>query len=203
MLGIGGKETIDIDVDIDVYQCDESFNEIATPPPLTQDDIFRVCVETANDSVFEVGKVKDLTVVQDGTNYFYVTSFQDSYWAISSCENTNTSTAKCQVQLQLLGEFFIDSNPTDLTIEGIVKLDYVDNAVQSESVEGGNGGSGRRKRILVGGEEEKNAVFTMNVALDATSSGGARKPYNSFYWNVFLTLIVVVGMNVVSNRMKY
>lgn len=138
--GDGGVDTIDTEENITVYQCDDSYNEIPSPPALTQGDSLQLCVETDDESPFEVSKVKDVTVSQNGTMSFdYVASFVDSYWADSSCQDVNTAASVCKVKMQLLGEYFSDANPVELTVEGVVKMDYL----------------GRRRRHLVVDEEEE------------------------------------------------
>ena len=131
--GDGGLETIDIDENITAYQCNDTFHEISSPPALTQGEALQICVETEDGSAFEVASFKDVKISQNGTKAFdYVTNFADSYWASSSCKDTNTPTSVCKVKMQLLGDYFADSDPADLTVEGVVKMDYL----------------GRRRRVL-------------------------------------------------------
>jgi len=144
----GGSETIDIDENITVYQCDDLFNELTSPSPLTQGDSLQICVETEEDSVFEVGAIKDVEITQNGTkNFMYVDSFVDSYWADASCVSVNTTSSKCKVQMQLLGDYFDDTNPEDLIVTGFVKMDYL----------------GRRR--LLGADSLDVTKFTLDVSL--------------------------------------
>ena len=141
--GDGGVDAIDTEENITVYQCDDLYNEIPSPPALTQGDSLQLCVETDDESVFEVSKVKDVTISQNGTKSFdYVASFVDSYWADSSCQAVNTAASVCKVKMQLLGEYFSDTNPVELTVEGVVKMDYL--------------GRRNRRNLVVDGEEQGN-----------------------------------------------
>lgn len=157
--GDGGVETINLDENITAYQCNDTFHQIKSPPALTQGNFLQICVEAETGSVFEVAKIKDVTVDQNGTKSFdYVTSFVDSYWAKSSCQAVNTTASVCKVKMQLLGEYFSDTNPVDLTVVGNVKMDYL----------------GRRRRLL-GNEEEVvqktgSAEFSLVASLSTGSS---------------------------------
>ena len=102
--GDGGVERINIDENITVYQCNDMYEHLTSTSALTQGKLLQMCIETENDSTFEVGKIKDIVVSQNGTRSFdYVKSFVDSYWAISSCMSINTTLSKCKVKIQLLG----------------------------------------------------------------------------------------------------
>ena len=48
--GDGGVETINVDENITVYQCNDSYHEVTFPPALTQGDALQICVETEDDS---------------------------------------------------------------------------------------------------------------------------------------------------------
>lgn len=162
--GDGGVETIDAEENITVYQCNDTYDEVESPSALTQGDALQICVETEDDSVFEVAQIKDVTVDQNGTKTFdYVTIFVDSYWAQSSCQAVGTRASVCKVKMQLLGDYFEDADPTDLTVSGFVKMDYL--------------GRRRGRRLLSGGEEEEDmkrslqeitgSKFTLTVPVSA------------------------------------
>lgn len=163
--GDGGKDIIDADENITVFQCDDSYNNITSPPALTQGDALQICVETEDESVFEVDSFKDVTVSQNGTKSFkYVTNFDDSYWASSSCEGNGTAASVCKLKMQLLGEYFSDSNPADLTVEGQVKLIYL----------------GRRRVLQLSVEDKKSqvdagVVFTISVPVSGASSSNTNE----------------------------
>lgn len=153
--GDGGVETIDIDENITAYQCNDTFHELASPPVLTQGNFLQICVETEPDSVFEVAKIKDVTVDQNGTKVFeYVTEFVDSYWAESSCQAVNTTVSVCKVKMQLLGEYFNDADPADLNVVGKVKMDYLGRRRLRDTM----------KRNL---EQSGNAIFTLTAPLSS------------------------------------
>ena len=58
----------------------------------------QICVEAEADSVFEVAKIKDVSVDQNGTKAFdYVTDLVDSYWAQLFCKAVNTTAFVCKI----------------------------------------------------------------------------------------------------------
>ena len=212
--GDGGINVVNIDENITAYQCNDSFDEIVSPSPLTQGDSLQICVETGTDSVLEVGKIREVTVSQNGTKSFnYVSSYTDSSWAVSSCKDVNTTSSKCMVKLQLLGAYFSDKSPARLTVEGVVKLDYLGrrmlhNAEKNEVTV--------TERSLFGGEAEKNAVFNLYAALEGeaedvvgdvpdatTDKNQAESDAVSLYglWNggVVLALTVIVVTSAAMN----
>lgn len=201
--GDGGVEVIDTNENITAFQCDDTFDKLDSPPSLNQGDSLQICVETEADSVFEVGRIKDVTVSQNGTKSFnYVTLFKDSFWADTSCMALNTTASKCKVRLQLLGDYFDDVDPTDLTVKGVVKLDYLGRRLFQDGETLGN-------RELSMEEEESNSMFTLNVVLSPKldeievgiddndvvilSADSASRPYGCMYGNIFLTLMVIVA----------
>lgn len=161
--GDGGVETIDLDENITVYQCNDTYDEITAPPALTQGDSLLICVETEEDSAFEVGKIKDVTIDQNGTKSFdYVTEYVDSYWATSACIATNTSAAKCKVEMMLLGDYFEDAEPTDLTVTGFVKMDYLGRRRRKLMEKYGPKMGSMMSRKL---ETENRAAFSLDVSI--------------------------------------
>jgi len=176
--GDGGLETIDIDENITVYQCDDSFNELTSPaaPLLTQGDFLQICVETKDNSAFEVGSIKDVSVSQNGTkNFDYVSSFVESYWAKSSCMSINTTAAKCKVKMQLLGDYFTDADPYDLTVTGFVKMDYLgrrrrhlSNDLVDTKVVLNDGHRNEKRRLPT--SPQGISMFSMGVSLSGSSA---------------------------------
>ena len=160
--GDGGVDTFDVDENITVYQCNDTYHEIISPPALTQGEALQICVETEAGSAFEVASFKDVSINQNGTKSFvYVNNFADSYWASSSCKDTSTPTSVCKLKMQLLGDYFEDADPTDLTVEGVVKMDYL----------------GRRVLQMKNGERSLPAVdggagadFSLDVELSSSDS---------------------------------
>ena len=156
----GGIERIVTNENITVYQCDDNFDELTFPSSLTQGDSVQICVEAEEDSVFDVDKIKDVTISQNGTKAFdYVTSFVDYFWAKSSCIAVNSTASNCKVKMQLLGEYFSDIDLNDLTVTGFVKMDYL----------------GRRR---LGGVGDVNSMNEMSRSLldkeNETGSNGAK-----------------------------
>lgn len=214
--GDGGVDVINVNETITAYQCDDSYDILTVTPPLTQGDSLEICVETENDSAFQVGKIKDVTISQNGTKLFnYVSAFVDSYWAVTSCMAVNTTASKCKVKVQLLGEYFINAEPVDLIVEGVVKLDYL----------------GRRRMLLAhtvedGGVGEKNSMFNLKVPVAAQqvsttsstmdkedvgdtseeeqkeSAGDHASVYGLLYGSIFVAFMVVFATNVSMKMMK-
>ena len=152
--GDGGEDLIDYEENIAAYQCNDTFHIIESPLPVTQGDYIQICLETAEESKFEVVDVKDCTVRQNSTvssnimrEFEYVEDFEDTLLAETVCVATNTTESKCKVKMQVIAPFFEDDDPLDLLISGIVKLDFF-----------GVGGGGRRRQLRFGGEsmDEKN-----------------------------------------------
>jgi len=213
--GNGGVEIIDINENITVYQCSDTYDRLTTPSALTQGDFLQMCVETTDDSVFEVGEIKDVIVSQNNTRFFdYVKAFVDSYWAVSSCMAINSTLSKCKVKMQLLGEYFTDDNPTNLTVTGFVKLDYVGRRLLNSEAVADSADSGdnmKKKRNLLNTNNLEGAKFTMDVSLsgseideeeeggflfdDETVSGAYS---NMLYGSIIFGLPVVVTAYVMS-----
>jgi len=203
--GEGGVQTIDLDENITVYQCNDTYDEITAPSALTQGDSLLICVETEADSVFEVGKIKDVKIDQNGTKSFdYVTEYVDSYWASSECIATNTTGAKCKVEMMLLGDYFEDADPSDLTVTGFVKMDYLGRRRKLMEKYGPKMGSMMGRKL----ETENRAAFALDVAIggddaaaETTSDGGVgetpdmnsmESSANALYGSI-LALVMIAG----------
>jgi len=168
----GGAEIIDVEEDILAYQCDDAFEEVTSPPQLTQGDSLQICVETNGTSVYEVGKIKDVVVSQNGTKSFdYVTSFEDSYWASSLCTSINTTASKCKVKMQLLGDYFTDTDPSDLIVSGFVKMDYVGRRLVGDTVNSISGDWNKQRSLFDRNDltESEGSSFTVGVSLSGLS----------------------------------
>ena len=126
----GGTEFINYDEQIEVFQCNDDYSEIVSPPPLTQEDFVQLCVKTVDGSKFGVHSVKELDVSQkdDTPSLFsYVNDFIDSPLAESMCKPDvkNTTDAVCKTKMQLLSSYFDLDDSGNLVANGTVKLDYV------------------------------------------------------------------------------
>ena len=71
----------------------------------------------------------------------------------------NTTASKCKVKMQLLGDYFIDDDPTDLTVTGFVKLDYVGRRLYDDSIVSDT----NKKRSL--SDKSEGSKFTLDVSL--------------------------------------
>ena len=119
--GDGGVETFDVGKNITVYQCNDTYKEITSPPELTQGGTLQICVETKAGFVFEVSSFKDVSISQNSTKSFEgVTNLENSYWISRSCIDIRKIEPICKLKMQLLGDYFEDAGPTDLTAEGVV-----------------------------------------------------------------------------------
>lgn len=120
------KEFIDYEENIDVFQCNDDYLEISNPLPLTQGDFLQICVETEYGSKFGVHSIKELDVSQDGSKlYPYIDDFITSRLAATSCKMSNSTSAICKAKVQLIALYFDEYDPSDLFVNGTVKLDYV------------------------------------------------------------------------------
>ena len=173
----GGEKDLELNENVTAYQCDDSFQELDPPPILTNGDFISICVETEEDSSFEVEKVRDITVDQNGTKQFdYVVAYMDSLLATTTCIGINTTDAKCQVKMQLLGTYFKDEDPEDLTVSGVVKLAYLDSTgrrlMGNNNARETNLNINMRSRKLDGTVTEGAAAFDeVKVRLSALSDG--------------------------------
>lgn len=168
----GGVDFIDYEETIDVYQCDDSFTEITSPPELTQGDYLQVCVSTAAGSNFGVHSIKELDVSQDSANvYPYVDAYLDSPLTFTDCTASNQTDAICKAKMQLLAIYFEDEDPSNLDVEGTVKLDYVGRRLSVDvPVSVSLKSSGARSAAVAAAEggrklEESGSSFAMEVKI--------------------------------------
>jgi len=167
--GDGGVGIIDVDENITAYQCNDTFHENPSPLALTQGDSLQICVETEDGSVFEVAKIKDTTISQNGTKSFdYVSNFVDSYWAKSSCQAVNTTASVCKLKMQLLGSYFSGADPADLSVVGKVKMDYLGRRRGRLLLDHHVVDDGIMKRDLQ--ESSNTATFTVTVPVSSGPS---------------------------------
>ena len=92
----------------------------------------------------------------------YVVAYMDSLLATTNCTGINTTAAKCQVKMQLLGTYFTEDDPEDLTISGVVKLAYMDSTgrrLMGRNSRGVNLDMNMKKRNLDGTAAEGAAAF--------------------------------------------
>jgi len=133
----GGDEYINYEEDIEAFVCNDAYQPLADIV-FTQGDYVNICVETVDGSAFEVHSIKDLVVSQwDAmastpyvfSDFEYVADFVDSPLAESSCIDSNTTDAICKAKVQLIADWFdqtqIDASAGVLNVDGTVKLDYL------------------------------------------------------------------------------
>lgn len=165
----GGAHYITVDENVTAYQCNDSYHALVAPPPLTQYDVLQICVKVeGEDSAYKVDQVRDVAVSQNGQHLDYITSFQSSMLAVTSCtSSSNTST--CMVKMKLLAVFFENKlDPDDLVVTGVVKLAYADRRKKMRKlVEMKN----LRNQDLEQ-EVEIDSSFRLDVALEASPSSG-------------------------------
>jgi len=167
-----GTEFINYEEDIIVYQCEDDFSEILSPPPLTQGDFLQLCVTTQAGSKFGVHSIKELDVSQEDSSpdlYPYIDGFIPSSIAFTACIDSNTTSAVCRAKMQLVSVWFDLDDPADLFANGTVKLDYVGRRLSVDvplnvrssfaNVEGG--------RSLA----EEDSQFGIEVQIESNSDG--------------------------------
>jgi len=203
--GDGGLKTINVDENVIVYQCNDTYQEIASPPALTQGNALQICVKTEDGSAFEVASFKDVRINQNGSKTLdYVTNFADSYWASSSCRDTNTTTSVCKLKMQLIADFFFDTDPANLTVEGVVKMDFLGRRVLQ--LRSGRSSSDTKRRLVavdtdfflnvaIGTNKDVNmedkADVGSTLASDDMSSGMVHRSILLFSVIVFMTCIAM------------
>jgi len=172
----GGTEVINYEEDIEVFQCDDTYTEIASPPALTQGDYLQLCVKTVADSKFGVHSVKELDLSQQDSTpslYPYVDGFIDSPLAESDCKMDvkNTTDAVCKTKMQLLSAYFDLDDPADLFANGTLKVDYVGRRLTVDvpvNLRVGDNALSAEGRALAEADED-GAPFGIEVSL---SGGG-------------------------------
>ena len=114
------------------YQCDSAFPDtpLVEPfPTYNQGDTLVFCVRGTDEDVADVSSIKSIVASQAGGNsspFFYVVDGipVDSEVAAVQCNQGSTGNV-CVAEIMLLGRFFTDDNPGDLTLSGGVSLDFV------------------------------------------------------------------------------
>lgn len=177
----GGTDVINYEDEIEVFQCDDTYTEIASPPALTQGDFLQLCVKTLADSKFGVHSVKELDLSQlDATPslYPYVDGFIDSPLAESDCKMDvkNTTDAVCKTKLQLLSAYFDLDDPADLFANGTLKLDYVGRRLTVDvpvNLRVGESALAAEGRALAESNEEAGTSFGLEVSLSGSGESDA------------------------------
>jgi len=176
----GGTEVINYEDEIEVFQCDDTYTEIASPPALTQGDFLQLCVKTLADSKFGVHSIKELDLSQEDSTpslYPYVDGFIDSPLAESDCklEVKNTTDAVCKTKMQLLSAYFDLDDPADLFANGTLKLDYVGRRLTVDvpvNLRVGESALAAEGRALAESNEE-GASFGLEVSLSGSGESDA------------------------------
>jgi len=177
----GGTEVINYEDEIDVFQCDDDYVEIASPPPLTQGDFLQLCVTTFPDSKFGVHSIMELDLSQQDSTpslYSYVDGFIDSPLAESDCKMDvkNTTDAVCKTKMQLLSAYFDLDDPADLFANGTLKLDYVGRRLTVDvpvNLRVGERDLAAEGRALAEGIDEAGATFGLEVGLSGSGESEA------------------------------
>lgn len=145
---------------VEVYQCDENRDPISDVA-LSQGSLLTVCVGSKDESVVLVEEIKDLELTQvitGGSNEF--TAIEDGGVVYDSLVTMNCVNGVCQVQMMLVGKFFAEDDPNDVTLSGSVKL-YLP------------GSSTARRYLEVSsskrGLEATEGGFEMNIKVESVS----------------------------------
>jgi len=193
----GGVEKIDYEEDITVYQCKDNYDEITSPPALTQGDFLQLCVKTVSGSAFGVHSIKELDVSQDSINlYPYIDGFVTSPLAYTECKDDNTTGAICRAKMQLISAYFENDDPLDLFANGTVKLDYVGRgrylSVDVQANYMANPNTVNKNRVLEG-DDEKSPSFGLEI--EVTSPESSSGTLNIFCMgNTLSAVIVLLGV---------
>ena len=167
-----GAEFINYEEEIVVFQCEDDFSEIESPPALTQGDFLQLCVRTQDGSKFGVHSVKELDISQEDDTpslYPYIDGFIPSPLAETACTDSNTTAAICRSKMQLLSSYYDLDDPADLFANGTVKLDYVGRRLSVDVPVnlrvGGDSNLATEGRALA---ERDGGAFAINVELSST-----------------------------------
>lgn len=197
----GGTEVIDYEEDIDVFQCEDDYSPIDSPPALTQGEYMQICVKTVDGSAFGVHSIKELDVSQDDTNlYPYVDGYIDSPLALTECKDDakNSTDAVCKAKMQLLAAYFDDDTPSDLFVNGTIRLDYVGRRLTMDvplSLRFDNPKNEANAGRILAAEDDTSA-FGLNVKLASsediasTASGVSVFSIGSLFSTVIMALMV-------------
>lgn len=193
----GGTEVIDFEEDIQVYQCDDSFDEILSPPPLTQGDYLQLCVETIDNSAFGIHSIKELDVSQDDAKlYPYIDGFISSPIAYTQCRDSNTTQAICRAKMQLLASYFDQDDPSDLFANGTVKLDYVGRRltvdVPLNQLRFGSRRHEEEKQYGRSLVETNNPSFSLDIELATEEQSGSLT--QNYIQEAFMSIIAVASI---------
>jgi hypothetical protein len=123
---VAQENDINIEEAIDVYQCNNEFTAIESPPPLAQGNVLQLCVHV-NDtsSIYAIGEIFALNITQGNKDPLEIISSNGNdilYPSITEVIYQDGANKVGKVKFQLLGSFFDQTAPADLDISGVVHL---------------------------------------------------------------------------------
>jgi len=124
--GVAQENDINIEEAIDVYQCNDEFTVIESPPPLVQGNVLQFCVHV-NDtsSIYAIDEIFALNITQSNKDSLEIISNNGNtilYPSITEVLYQDGANRVGKVKFQLFGSFFDQATPNDLDISGVVHL---------------------------------------------------------------------------------
>ena len=124
--GLARENDINTVEAIDVYQCNDEFTAIESPPPLVQGSVLQLCVHV-NDmsSIYAIDKIFALNITQGNKDSLEIISSNGNtilYPRITEVLYQDGGNKVGKVKFQLFGSFFDQAAPDDLDISGVVHL---------------------------------------------------------------------------------
>lgn len=116
--------SVSYDSYIRAFQCNENFEEVPSPPALTQGSVLQVCVVSTEKDTLNVEAITDLTLSQSG-NSLAVDVVKDNK-AVAAIARTNCeeSLGICQARVQMFAGFFRTSDPPPLLVNGRILMGF-------------------------------------------------------------------------------
>ena len=175
---------------VEAYECVESdLVNKANNQEYSQGDELKICVKSKNPSIVQVDGIQRLTLSQDvdttTDDFTYITggSPVSSEIAATDCDKS-ISPNVCHADMQLLGRYFEDESPGELTATGSVELSFSGGSrrltVDVPIAGGIRGGDLALENSARHMEEEKpdDSLFDVVVSLTSLEESGGTNDFN-------------------------
>ena len=170
---------------VTAYECiDSDLETEATNQEYSQGDELKICVKSTDTNIVQVESIKSLTLSQDDTStnddFTYITggSPVSSEIAATTCDKTITPYV-CHADVQLLGRYFEDESPGDLTATGSVELTFsngrrltVDVPIASD-IRGGDLSLEQKSARRMEDSTPDDSLFDVKVSLKYADGSGS------------------------------
>jgi len=120
------EQTMDYDEFVEVYQCDENRDELASVEALSQGSILTVCAASKDPSVVIIDQIMELKLTQGINEFIAIESGVETYDSLVTSDGADCVDGICMVQMMLVGKFFVEDDPDDVDLTGRVKLSIPD-----------------------------------------------------------------------------